>query len=156
MCLVRSTSCVSTRLVHLQRKVSTPSGFVLYVLIQVNKHLIKKKKSLYKKSINSYYKNQLKTAKNKVKFAPLQKEPNHLYDDQEILLSNPRKLPSVLRESKKTRSQLLMEVLGCCHSITTVNNMMIGDPLDLFAHVPEQYSHHKNDLAQSIFPNLAD
>lgn len=68
---------------------------------------------------------------NKVKFAPIQKKPYILIGDPEIPNCNPRKLPSVLKVSKKTRSQLLMEVLACCHSITTVNNTMIGDPLDI-------------------------
>lgn len=61
----------------------------------------------------------------------MQKSINFTFEDKEILYRKPKELPSVLFQSKKTRSQLFMEVLGSCHSITSVNGELIGDPLDI-------------------------
>lgn len=71
------------------------------------------------------------SGKKKVKFASLQRKPHAFIEDFEAFNRSPKELPSVLRESKKTRSQLLMEVLACCHSLTSVNGNLIGDPLDI-------------------------
>lgn len=66
-----------------------------------------------------------------MKFSPIQKKPHLISDDLEMFNRSPKELPSVLRESRKSRSQLLLEVLACCHSLTSVNNQLIGDPLDI-------------------------
>ena len=69
--------------------------------------------------------------KNRVKFSPIQKKPYFLFDDLEMVNRTPKELPSVIQESRKARSQLLLEVLACCHSLTSVNGQLIGDPLDI-------------------------
>jgi len=69
--------------------------------------------------------------KNRVKFSPIQKKPYFLFDDLEMVNRTPKELPSVIQGSRKARSQLLLEVLACCHSLTSVNGQLIGDPLDI-------------------------
>ena len=66
-----------------------------------------------------------------MRFSSLQKKPQFLLEDLEMINRSPKELPSVLRDSRKTRSQLLLEVLACCHSLTSVDGSLIGDPLDI-------------------------
>lgn len=66
-----------------------------------------------------------------VKFAPLQKSIEFKIDDLEILLRKPKELPSIMQSSKKSRSQLLVEVLASCHSLMLVKGELVGDPLDI-------------------------
>jgi len=38
--------------------------------------------------------------------------------------------PSILIHTKKDRSQIIIEIMASCHSLTSVNGKMIGDALD--------------------------
>jgi cation-transporting ATPase 13A3/4/5 len=38
--------------------------------------------------------------------------------------------PSVLQEAKKDRSQLMIEIMASCHSLTCINGKITGDALD--------------------------
>ena len=52
-----------------------------------------------------------------------------IYDND--LVYNPGDCsPSILKETRKDRSQIMIEVMASCHSLTSINGKIIGDALD--------------------------
>lgn len=87
----------------------------------------------------------------KVKFAPLQKSIGFKFDDLEILLRKPKELPSILQSSKKSRSQLLVEVLASCHSLMIVKGELVGDPLDIKMFQFSGWAMEQNEVKTNLF-----
>lgn len=51
--------------------------------------------------------------------------------DSEVEYSPGDTSPSILRETKRDRSQIMVEIMASCHSLTIINNKLIGDALDI-------------------------